>query len=335
MEKIIIEIISDHKHQSDYKIFDGGSVHIGRGLQNDLILNDPFVSEKHVEIRLEEGSLKIKDFQSRNGTYVSRTKRFEPELIIGSGEELVIGRTRIRVFLETHQVQPAKLLDENKVIFRWMHLKPVAWGLLIILMVISYIEAHLMTVEDETVQKLLSAPIMSSTIILIWAGFWALLGRLLCHRINFTVHISICCLWILIHDVLERANDYLCFYLNNQLLHLMINYVIYTGMFIIALFFSLIYATNMTRKSRIVFSVVFTLLMLISITGMRLSVSEDYAEYYLTDLPYDATLKPPVFGPPKSYSIDHFVKKSDYLYTKVGHKKKKNDDRRQINLGPK
>ncbi|MGE0269524.1 MAG: FHA domain-containing protein [Candidatus Omnitrophota bacterium] len=322
MEKIIIEVISDHKHQGDYKIFEGGCVHIGRSLENDLILNDPFVSEKHLVIRLEEGLLRIQDFQSRNGTYVPRTKRFEPELVIGSGEELIVGRTRIRVYLESHQVQPAKLLDENKTIFRWMHLKPVAWGLLVVLMVVSYIEAHLLTVENETIQKLLSAPIMSSTIILIWAGFWALLGRLLCHRINFTVHISICCLWILIHDIFERANDYLCFYLNNQLLHLIINYIIYTGMFIIALSFSLIYATNMTKKSRIVFSAVFTLIMLISITGMRLSVSDDYAEYYLTDLPYDATLKPPVFGPPNSFSIDQFVKKSDVLYERVGKKKR-------------
>lgn len=321
MAKIIIETVSDHKHFSEFKKFDGESVCVGRGLDNDLILNDPFVSEKHLVIRLDEDKLKFSDLQSRNGTYVSSLKRIEQEMAIDSGEELIIGRTRIRVFLDSHQVQTAKLLYENNRLFRWLHLKKFAWGLMALLMVLSYVAAHLMTIENQTIQMLLSASIMSSTIILVWAGFWALLGRLLSHRVYFTVHISICCLWILMHDVLERANDYLWFYFNNQLMHLVFNYFIYAGLFILTLMLSLNYATNMSKKSRLVFSMLFTLIIVISITGMRLSISDDYADYYLTDLPYDAKLKPPIFGIRKPMSIDHFVEKSSYLYDKIGQRK--------------
>lgn len=321
MAKIIIETVSDHKHFSDFKNFDGESVRVGRGLDNDLILNDPFVSEKHLVVRLEEGKLKFSDLQSRNGTYVHRLKRLEQEMAIDSGEELIIGRTRIRVYLESHQVQPAKLLYENNRFFRWLHLKKFAWGLMAVLMAMSYIAAHLTTIENQTIQMLLSASIMSATIILVWAGFWALLGRLLSHRVYFTVHISICCLWILMHDVLERANDYWWFYFNNQLMHLVFNYLIYAGLFILTLMVSLNYATNMSKKSRFVFSTLFTLIIVISITGMRLSISDDYADYYLTDLPYDARVKPPIFGIPKSVPIDHFVEKSSNLYDKIGQRK--------------
>ncbi|MBP9854339.1 MAG: FHA domain-containing protein [Candidatus Omnitrophica bacterium] len=314
MEKIIIEIISDHRHQSEHKIFDKGEVRVGRGLENDLIINDPHVSENHLIIRLEDGKLTFTDFQSLNGTYVLQTKHFERDLALHSGDELIIGRTRLKIFLKNHQVAATKPLSENKPAFRWMHQKRVAWSLLMVLMVVSYIETHLTTTENETIQKLLSAPIIASAIILIWAGFWSFLGRLLCHRIYFTVHISLCCLWMLIHDVLEQINDYVCFYLNNQLLHLIINYIIYSGMFILLLSFTLLYASNLAKKARIIFSTVFTLLIAIFVTGMRLSVSDDSAEYYLSDLPYDATLKPPIFGPPKPMPIDKFVEENNILY---------------------
>lgn len=47
-------------------------VRIGRGLKNDIVLNDePNVSVHHVEIRRVDGSYWLHDLQSTNGTYVN------------------------------------------------------------------------------------------------------------------------------------------------------------------------------------------------------------------------------------------------------------------------
>jgi pSer/pThr/pTyr-binding forkhead associated (FHA) protein len=47
-------------------------VRIGRGLENDIVLNDePNVSVHHVEIRRVDGSYRLYDLQSTNGTYVN------------------------------------------------------------------------------------------------------------------------------------------------------------------------------------------------------------------------------------------------------------------------
>src|SRR5690242_1631573 len=69
-------------------------VRIGRGLENDIVLNDePNVSVHHVEIRRVDGSYRLYDLQSTNGTYVNGTgdrngdtgARFHPARNLWSG----------------------------------------------------------------------------------------------------------------------------------------------------------------------------------------------------------------------------------------------------------
>src|SRR5690242_10166617 len=53
-------------------------VRIGRGLENDIVLNDePNVSVHHVEIRRVDGSYRLYDLQSTNGTYVNGERVIE------------------------------------------------------------------------------------------------------------------------------------------------------------------------------------------------------------------------------------------------------------------
>src|SRR5687767_8383991 len=44
---------------------------IGKGPRNDIVLADPAVSTSHAVIRMENGTYKLKDLGSRNGTVVN------------------------------------------------------------------------------------------------------------------------------------------------------------------------------------------------------------------------------------------------------------------------
>jgi pSer/pThr/pTyr-binding forkhead associated (FHA) protein len=53
---------------------------IGRNMENDIVINDKFVSRHHAEIRLEEGKFHIYDLDSTSGTSLNR-KRVQKSLL--------------------------------------------------------------------------------------------------------------------------------------------------------------------------------------------------------------------------------------------------------------
>ncbi len=48
-----------------------GSVIIGRGSDNDIVIKDPYISNKHIKIALDESEYFLEDFDSANGTYLN------------------------------------------------------------------------------------------------------------------------------------------------------------------------------------------------------------------------------------------------------------------------
>lgn len=310
MAKIIVEITSGLRGHKDYKIFNSEAIRVGRGFDNDVILNDPHVSERHLVITSDGEKIAVKDLQSRNGTYSSRTNQAVGESTIVSGEELVLGKTRIRVYLDSHAVAPARALIQTNKFFQWIQKPAMAWGLLLILLAWTLLEAHFATTKNEPLVKLLPSPIVTFCIIFVWAGFWSFVGRLVQHHVHFFVHISIGCLWFLVYGVLKNFNDYIGFYAGSPWLHMAGEYLLYALLLAMTLYFSLTFATGMADKQKAVFSSIFTLLLVGSITGLHLSASE----YYPTGAPYDTLLKPPIFGVRPAHSIEQFVTSSEELF---------------------
>ena len=75
---------------------------IGRGPDSTIRVADSMVSLRHAEIRLTgQDEYRIVDLQSRHGTTVGGRK--VAEALLRHGDEILVGRTRLRVqFLETN-----------------------------------------------------------------------------------------------------------------------------------------------------------------------------------------------------------------------------------------
>lgn len=66
---------------------------VGRFSGNSIPILDPLVSKNHCQIFLDpNGTYKIKDLGSRNGTFVNR-QRIQGEVVLESGDEITIGMT--------------------------------------------------------------------------------------------------------------------------------------------------------------------------------------------------------------------------------------------------
>lgn len=75
-------------------LLDGDLTTAGRHPQSDIFLDDVTVSRRHVEFRRNpDGTFKVADVGSLNGTYVNR-ERID-EVPLSNGDEVQIGKYRL------------------------------------------------------------------------------------------------------------------------------------------------------------------------------------------------------------------------------------------------
>src|SRR5438094_355447 len=68
---------------------------IGSHPSNDLVIDDPTVSRFHCELAIADGSVRVRDLGSRNGTLVDRVAIADGR--VPNATTLVIGDSRLRV----------------------------------------------------------------------------------------------------------------------------------------------------------------------------------------------------------------------------------------------
>ena len=79
---------------------------IGRGSGCDIVIDDPGISRKHLEIDLTPNGVIARDLGSTNGTYVEGHQ--VPAATLLDGNTITIGRTRILGFLTRAGVTPSQ-----------------------------------------------------------------------------------------------------------------------------------------------------------------------------------------------------------------------------------
>src|SRR5215471_4942388 len=84
------------------------ALEIGTDESCRLVLHDPAVSRRHVAVARAGRGVRVKDLESRNGTYLGEAKITEAEVPLGA--VLVVGRTSIAVQARYHlrEVAPSK-----------------------------------------------------------------------------------------------------------------------------------------------------------------------------------------------------------------------------------
>lgn len=82
------------KRGTNYEIKPGES-HIGRSDDNDIILEDMYVSGNHAIIKQQEDKMYIYDLSSKNGVFVNGEK-IEESKELNNNDTIIIGETKLR-----------------------------------------------------------------------------------------------------------------------------------------------------------------------------------------------------------------------------------------------
>lgn len=75
--------------QRSYQVELGDFLSAGREASNQIVLDDDFVSQRHIRIERKENGFLLRDLRSRNGTLVNGTRVIEA--VLGDGDRIRIG----------------------------------------------------------------------------------------------------------------------------------------------------------------------------------------------------------------------------------------------------
>ncbi|QFT56377.1 FHA domain-containing protein [Microbulbifer sp. THAF38] len=210
MALIIEELNRAHRVQMRYRM-DGDKFTLGRAYSNDAILEDIHTDGRHAEIRREEdGNYILHDLNTVNGSQLLgnlKDRSIKPGEIsshqISSGDLIQCGKSRLRIFNCDDSVAEATPLHSLENLFA--SLSHPLYAILLVLAVALSTALLSYLGYARTYQWTIAVNILASAVIglVIYAGVWAFVGRVVRHETHFFAHLSIAAIGALTYAVWE------------------------------------------------------------------------------------------------------------------------------------
>ena len=178
-EVIWIEVLSRHRDVAHRVRVAGPEVHIGRGYDNDVVLDDAYVAPRHVRVfRDDTGRLVAEDLGSLGGLFLDRDKTRLARIVIDGDHPIRIGHTFVRVREASHAVPPERAGQPagGKIL-------PIV--LAAALVVLETLSAWLGETGEPKASNYLFPVLSVAAVVIVWVGVWALLSRILSGAARF------------------------------------------------------------------------------------------------------------------------------------------------------
>ncbi len=205
MDQVIwVEVLSRHRDVAARFRVAGPQALIGRGYDNDVIVDDPYVAERHVRVfRDDNGHLVAEDAGSRNGMFLDRDKTRHARIVIDGERPIRIGHTYLRIRETSHAVAGERTGRQD--------MRAVPLVLVAVLVVALVATEVLWTWINETGEQRAShylQPLLGLGLLIGgWVAVWALLSRVFSGRARFE------------HNLLIALAGYLVFRLYSEFAH--------------------------------------------------------------------------------------------------------------------
>ncbi len=170
-----------HRHQVNRL-----PIRLGRGYDNDFIIDDAYAAPNHALIEArEDGALILRDLGTKNGV-IHRGRRY-PSLVMSGDTEVRIGHTTLRVRNAGFAVAP-ELLDRTR--HGWEGAAPGAVGIALIGL-FALFTAWLGDTQSFQLARYLLALAYGIGGGLVWAGAWAFGNRLFGRHVRLGRHLFV------------------------------------------------------------------------------------------------------------------------------------------------
>lgn len=208
MDKVaLVEVLDRDGHVRQAVTVMQWPVRVGRALDCDVVLDDPYVAPHHFSMAAQDGRLHLAVGETVNGLRCGRELLGAGRTDVRSaGEDWLAGRTRLRVRLAGETLAPEQRVPQ-----------PSAWRLATLLTVLVGLlgwSAWTQYLDSDPGQFLTSlAPMLISiaTLLAGWSFLWALGSKLFQHRFDYWTHVRIAATGLLASGVIGAVLGVLAF----------------------------------------------------------------------------------------------------------------------------
>jgi hypothetical protein len=186
-----LEILNRNGQLMHRHVWDGSPIRIGRAHDNDLVVVDPYVCPHQLLLSLQDGQPQAQDMASLNGSYLGSSKIRQKVLPLRDGQTIHFGHSQLRFHSGKSQMAPT-LRDTARLGLLSVLGNP--WVLIsaAVLALLALYTSELLEDPGKLtalgIAEEMSYPLIGITA---WAGFWALMNRVLAHRSHFAAHLAI------------------------------------------------------------------------------------------------------------------------------------------------
>ena len=192
---------------------------VGRGLSNDIILDDPYVDARHAHILLDDGgALTVHDLGSVNGVLTNGV-RSPTAVLVQAGSELRIGRSTFR-FRDPDEALPPALVDASyraPLATRLAFTDRASLALVAAATGLVALVTWLGSSERSAGATVISAVVAALVLMSLWAGVWALALRGAERRFQMRGHLAVTSAAVIVMVLSATLTDWLYFFFPDAL----------------------------------------------------------------------------------------------------------------------
>lgn len=183
---------------------------VGRALDNDLVLDDPYVCAHHAEIRGEE-KLELVDCGSLNGSFQGAVRERRGRIELAHATDLRVGHTLLR-YRAVEEALPATLADPMAG-SRWLGLDRLRWAMAALSGCAAVVIGEQVIGSTQTVRLgvIVSSAAPALIVLALWALSWSLVNRVVAHRFHYAGHLAIGSFGVIAVSFAESLGSYMSF----------------------------------------------------------------------------------------------------------------------------
>jgi pSer/pThr/pTyr-binding forkhead associated (FHA) protein len=183
-----IEILSRQREVASRFRIDGPEARIGRGYDNDVMVDDPYIAAQHLRVfRDETGQLVAEDMGSVNGTFLDGGNSRLARIIVDGTNPIRIGRTYLRVREISHAVERERIAQPER--RRLPIVLTAALGMATL--AILALDIWLGQTVEARASSYVTPLLITIAILLGWVMIWALMSRIFSGRSRFVGNLMI------------------------------------------------------------------------------------------------------------------------------------------------
>lgn len=211
MDTLVIQTGVKHGRVAEVTRSTGARLRIGRGFDNDVVLTDRHVAPRQVEFFRDGEHWRMRVLDRTNPVFLNDRQVTEEAPLVRPEDTLTLGRTRLSIHATDQPVEKTHRL----VLAHWLARDTLSpFVPIAALALLALLDLVLTWVEGSTTlswTELAYGQLLAVVIVTVWAGLWAVAGRIVRHQHHFGLQLMAASCIMLLTSVLVLGAEYLAY----------------------------------------------------------------------------------------------------------------------------